>query len=712
MRIIFLVLITAISVFSQQGGYSNSLSVKQGEKLKFYISTGRSSYNIKIYKLGIETVLVYTSPQLTGTIQPVPSNSYAAGCNWQKSFEMTIPAAWQPGVYKAVFPVTDGTSNEIIFVVKSSVYSSHSNIVVILSTNTWQAYNNWGGKSLYDYNSTNGVKAVKVSFNRPFSIDGIWDYYRWSEDFIKWAEENNYQLEFAVDTDLDADPNFLSNYKVAAYIGHDEYFTRDERRQVENFVADGKKLIILSGNTMWWQIRFEDNLKTMVCYKSAEADPLTGIQDSLVTVSFFNHPVNDPENKIIGVSYRQGGFVNNQGYLPASEGYTDYAAFNTHHWVFNGTGLKEGDEYGYDGKIVGVEVDGVNFSFQNGIPKPSGGDGTPSNFRILSLSPAFNTEGFGDGHSTAGIYLTPNGGAVFNASTTNWTNGLRVDSRVSRITKNVFNQFIKGVFPPDIVSWSPSVVKEALINNDQVYLNKRDSIYVNTPVKEFKVYGEDPYNSDISYQWFVDGEAAGSGKDFYYANTSAGWHNVTAIAFNDYDTSSISWKVYAENPSQGHSVFGKIKYDNSVQSGIGNVTAKLISNSGYLFSTLTDDNGDFRFFNIPAGNYTLTGEGNYSLENYPVNSTDALVVLKYAASQFTLGSLRELAADVNNSLSANATDALLILKRYTGSINSFIKPDFIYESKIINVNSNLTGQDIRTIITGDANGSYTPILIR
>ena len=132
--------------FATEGGYSNKLSVFKGETIKFYISTSSSSYNIKIYKLGENARLIFTSSSISGGLQYIPSDAYKNGCDWSKSLEMVIPNDWEPGVYRATFPVSSAqynNSGEIIFAVKTPNLGSFSKIAVILTVNNWNAYNNF-----------------------------------------------------------------------------------------------------------------------------------------------------------------------------------------------------------------------------------------------------------------------------------------------------------------------------------------------------------------------------------------------------------------------------------------------------------------------------------------------------------------------------------------------------------------------------------------
>jgi hypothetical protein len=248
--------------------------------------------------------------------------------------------------------------------------------------------------------------------------------------FIQFLESHGCSMEYCTGPDIDRSPELLQHYDVVMSAGHDEYWSRQERNSLAAHVARGGSALFFGGNTCWWQIRF-DGGERIICYKLLP-DPLAGIADSLVTVRWFDTPVLHPENSLTGASFRNGGHVNFAGYYMADSGYGGYWVYNTNHWAFAGTQLSDGDTLGRAETIVGYETDGALWHWSHGEPVVSGGDGTPSNFVILGISPA------NWGYATMGLYETP--GLVFNACTTDWPDGLVADSLVQRITRNVVDR--------------------------------------------------------------------------------------------------------------------------------------------------------------------------------------------------------------------------------------------------------------------------------
>jgi hypothetical protein len=214
--------------------------------------------------------------------------------------------------------------------------------------------------------------------------------------------------------------------------GHDEYWSEQQRAAHEEFVKGGGNIAFFTGNTCWWRIHYIRNNTAIVCDK--RGGPAL---DQWYRI--------DPENKIIGVSYRHGGSCWQHKRKPL--GYTVEVA---EHWVFAGTGMKQGDKFGdgEDVSVVGVEVDGCPWTRINGVavPRDHAKYGTPDNFQILATAeiPAEWPTHYGQG-ATLGVFSLPGGGTVFNCSTTDWNRCIHLDARVEKITRNVLDKLSKPV---------------------------------------------------------------------------------------------------------------------------------------------------------------------------------------------------------------------------------------------------------------------------
>lgn len=433
------------------GGYASRLSVMPGENIDFNLSTDlTANYSLTIWREGANRQFMLRVDNLTPH-QYDCVDGYAKGCKWPKAYTLQVPAAWPSGVYTVDFSTASGGTESIIFWVREKTPGSTASMLFLSSVNTYNAYNPFGGKSLYGFNSSSNTPARRISFNRPFQDGGTGQYKKWEATFVTWAERAGYTMAYAATSDIEFVPDLLNNYSVVILAGHSEYWTWTMRDRLKTFIANGGRLINLSGNTMWWQIRYEAGGRTMVGYKNYLADPTTSAQEE--TVNTWDYPIYDAENFITGAQFLRGGLAGLGG-LTYANGYGGYALHKVDHWIFEGTTAQVQDIVGRTNSIntavIDKEVDGTAFNCETDgwtIRGPLANTGTPYNFTILALAPAFRetTIGFG----TLGIYTNAQGGAVFSANSTGWVNGLNLDPTVTKVTSNVMNRFLQGAVPQE-----------------------------------------------------------------------------------------------------------------------------------------------------------------------------------------------------------------------------------------------------------------------
>lgn len=419
-----------------EGGYADRASVAQGESIGLHIATSVTPFTLNIVNLAQPDQPIRT----LGNVQSHPqdcSGRYTQGCGWAVTTTLDIPRQWSSGFYAAVFPTAFGL-RYIPFIVREDVPGSASPIVVLASTHTWQAYNEFGGRSSYP--SDDPLRATQVTYDRPYlDEDGLGRFAAFEKPFVDWMTSEGRPFEVITDVDLE-DPAILARYTVLVIPGHSEYWTAAARNTVEQFSGRGGHIAILNGNTMWWQVRLEQQGRLILAYKGYPVDP--AVNTPFFSTHFFSDPVNEPENRLIGTSYRNGGFANrvseDSNEMKPVEERTPWTVTDSSHWIFNGTGLQEGDTFGQE--TTGLEVDGVIFNCDaNGkILGPEGSDETPLNYEILAITPA--SEGWG----TMGLLVHPSGGAVFNAATNSWNWALASNATVRMITRNVLDRFRTG----------------------------------------------------------------------------------------------------------------------------------------------------------------------------------------------------------------------------------------------------------------------------
>jgi hypothetical protein len=164
-------------------GYATNISVDVGQTVSFKITdTSLAPYHIDIYRMGYyggdgaRLEVSIPSSQTTDVIQPAPLTDKTTGLvdagNWSVTATWNVPATAVSGVFFAKVVRNDtGGASHIVFVVRND--ASHSDILYQTSDATWEAYNTWGGNSLYTGTGPGfDGAAYKVSYNRPFEDRG------------------------------------------------------------------------------------------------------------------------------------------------------------------------------------------------------------------------------------------------------------------------------------------------------------------------------------------------------------------------------------------------------------------------------------------------------------------------------------------------------------------------------------------------------------
>ncbi len=297
-------------------GYASRVSVLPGEAIDLHVSTNPvARYRVEVYRLGwyggaggrLIGCLPSCSGDKQGTSLAVPSldgNGFV-DAGWPVTDSFTVPASAVSGYYVAHLVLTSGSlagSSHKIPVIVREPASQHSKVLVIAPVNTWQAYNPWGGKSLYTHSSTGGVAAVKVSFNRPYSP--VLTFLEYDFDLVRWLEREGYDVSYTTDVDVHYDPGSLSGHTLVMTAGHDEYWTREMRDSLDAARGAGVNLAFMGANTGYWQIRYEDAGRTVVEYRSASADPFPDPAGK--TVRFRDLATPRPECELLGVQYESG----------------------------------------------------------------------------------------------------------------------------------------------------------------------------------------------------------------------------------------------------------------------------------------------------------------------------------------------------------------------------------------------------------------------
>ena len=278
-------------------GFATDMSVNRGSTVGFKVKTDASAYSIDIYRtgfyggLGARFIGSVTSSAVLPQSQPgclVEAATGLVDCgNWGVSASWSVPADAVSGVYVALLTRADtGGSSHIVFVVRDD--ASTSDIVFQTSDTTWQAYNSYGGASLYgtilEQEGLAADRAFKVSYNRPFvtrPVESGADFYFGPEfAMVGFLEANGFDVSYISGVDADRFGSLLLNHKTFLSVGHDEYWSGAQRGNVEAARDAGVNLAFFSGNEVYWRTRWESSAaggssvgyRTLVCYKETRAD--------------------------------------------------------------------------------------------------------------------------------------------------------------------------------------------------------------------------------------------------------------------------------------------------------------------------------------------------------------------------------------------------------------------------------------------------------
>ena len=421
-------------------GYADKVSVQVGEVVTLHVSSSAPTFHVEAYRMGyyqgIGARLITTSPEAPGVSQPPPvliSPTNTIECSWTPSVQLTVDATWPPGAYLLKLVGATGAHSYVPLCVRDDM--SQSAIVIMHSVTTWQAYNRWGGYSLY-YGNKGGAltytqnpaggtyadRARIVSFDRPYCNDwaaGASDFVGNELPLIFHAEQLGLDVSYWTDVDLHEQPGLLANHRALFSLGHDEYWSTPMRTGVEGAIQRGLNVAFLGANAFYRQIRFGPSPlgpdRHVICYKSAAEDPLTGKDNALVTVNWEDSPVSSPESQMTGGMYQD---------IDAD---ADIVVYDPTSWALAGTGLTAGQHLS---KALQGEFDKY---------VPSGG--APTDVDIITHSIVANRHG---NYSDMTWYTAPGGGGVIDVGNASWV-GQLADAPL--IPTNVLPSPVPGVTP-------------------------------------------------------------------------------------------------------------------------------------------------------------------------------------------------------------------------------------------------------------------------
>lgn len=455
-------------------GYASRASVAPGESLTLHVSTPSRRFDTRIYRLGwyggagarLMGLVRGTPGGLRATPRPRAGDGLVE-CRWPASLRFRIGTDWPGGVYLARLTIPKGGRESFVpFVVRETrgPRSDRAPYLLLINTNTWQAYNAWGGTSLYDFNSAGGARAIRVSYDRPYAAGpGAWAGLGagellttphttwkagWEYPMIRWLERQGMDVAYAADADLHADPALFRGRRGILIAGHPEYWSRLMRDRLEQARDRGTGIALFGANAGYWQVRYEPSGsgapdRVLFCAKENTRDPLYNTPaDRDLTVRFRNLHPRRPESMLLGVMTARGESAVDEDFVPAPD--------EKQSWVYRGTGIARGAVVKLPG-LVGYEAD-----------RSMRGDSlyaswSPQALRVVARSPLRFRDGSVE-RSEAATYRAASGAVIFAAGTVQWSWGLddwgapglrpaRRHPDAERITLNVIGALGGGAAP-------------------------------------------------------------------------------------------------------------------------------------------------------------------------------------------------------------------------------------------------------------------------
>jgi hypothetical protein len=423
-------------------GFSVQFTVDHGERVDFKINTPATDYRIDIYRLGYyggdgaRKVATFDNHLANPQIQPTPlfdpDLKLVDAGNWSVSASWDVPADAVSGVYFAELTRLDaeGGKNIIPFIVRDD--ESPSDITFQTSDTTWQAYNWWGGYSFYGGVDEGGHagRSFAVSYNRPIiTRDG--GFAAGPQDFIfgeeypaiRWLEQNGYDVNYISGIDTARSGAQLLNSKAFLSVGHDEYWSADQRDNVEAARDAGVNLAFWSGNEIYWQTRWASSIdgtgtpyKTLISYKERWSNDNVDLDGTTSTWRDPELGAGEPENALSGTIFTVDSYRLDTITIP-------YDLSNFRFWTNTAVDdIQPGQVYSLTPNLLGYEWDS---DLDNGS-RPAGLinlSSTTVDVNSLLLDYG-NTVGPGTANHALTLYRAPSGALVFGAGTVYWSWGL------------------------------------------------------------------------------------------------------------------------------------------------------------------------------------------------------------------------------------------------------------------------------------------------
>jgi hypothetical protein len=479
--------------------YTDKYSYKHGEDVQVHMTSTTRTFDVVVIKDGARPKIVLQRDNVPGRYSETPQNCFQVGCGWPVLLTFRVDPQWETGFYLIIVRTWDAAGTvferEHFFVVRPRPKERRP-LVLIMGTNTMNAYNDWGGANLYrglplgNPDPRKDIAAPVVSTQRPvargmlrlppgypreadFSSskppfwrvrfpayewarfcgysrhfnDAFWATYE--RPFTVWAESVGYELDVITQQDLDEDPHVLDGHQCAIAVGHDEYYSLNMRNVLDAFLEAGHNFARFGGNIY--------DAARMTLGNNGTTQARGSKADGSAPQDGFAVPVNSTFG-INATAYLGYGVT-----APRSPG--GYLIYQPNHWTLSGTDLYYGDLLGgVPVGIAGFELDGLaNDAWQMKEGRPVLTKSFPhlQNLEIIGMIPCTlgdedrweGTAALNTGFPVAPQANNPSPamacmvtyqrgkGMGFNAGTCEWVQGLiKRDWYVEKVTHNIISR--------------------------------------------------------------------------------------------------------------------------------------------------------------------------------------------------------------------------------------------------------------------------------
>jgi hypothetical protein len=444
-------------------GYAWPKWVRSGERSEFRVHSV-VPYHLALWRYGLKKELVrglgwFDEHGPRATMQITPDGDYSqTGVRWNEHgyanphLHQYVNAPERSGLYYFHARTAQGAQFAFPWIVAPARPSAR--IAVLASNITWNAYNNFGGRSNYispdKLPATPTVNArldlkrytdpdaitydtednAPLSFDRPEPINHVDERDEITSPIegrtachlapaewrlLGWLEREGFAYDFYAETQLHDGTLELDNYQVLIISTHAEYWSRSMYFAVKSWVADrGGRLLYLGGNGLNCEAEIRD--AATVIYHNGDAR----VMKQGKFESRFHMRV-ESEANLLGVVFSETGIMTG----------APFRVIDASHWAFEGTGLHNGDIFGQaslhmrcPGGASAHETDKVSAS-------------SPPHLKTIAKGTNID-----EGGAELSCYETATGGAVFSAGSIAWPSSILVDETVSRITANVLRRYL------------------------------------------------------------------------------------------------------------------------------------------------------------------------------------------------------------------------------------------------------------------------------